>query len=65
MPATEASAAQAILDELVLSRRRMLALERQDADLLEANRQAIAYWAKRARPTDTSARAAGRAGSTS
>jgi hypothetical protein len=49
MPAHESSSARAILDELVLSRRRMLARERQDPDLLEANRQAIEYWAKRVR----------------
>ena len=49
MPANESSSARAILDELVLSRRRMLARERQDPDLLEANRQAIEYWAKRVR----------------
>jgi len=49
MPARETSSARAILDELVSSRRRMLAREQQDAGLLEANRQAIAYWAKRVR----------------
>lgn len=49
MALRDASAAQAILDELVLSRRRMLGGDLQDADLLEANRQAIAYWSKRLR----------------
>jgi hypothetical protein len=51
MPANAPSPAQVILDELVQSRRRMLAREVQDAHLLEANRRAIAYWAKRIRGT--------------
>ena len=55
MPAHGSSSAQAILDELVLSRRRMLAREQQDPDLLEANKQAIEYWAKRVRGTRTGA----------
>jgi hypothetical protein len=49
MAPRDASAVQAILDELLLSRRRMLAGDQQDTDLLEANRQAIAYWSKRVR----------------
>jgi hypothetical protein len=39
--------AQGILDELISTRRRLLAGNEPDANLLEANRRAIVYWSDR------------------